>query len=97
VQLRIVIRLGPDDGTTEVENRLSQQILLDQEEKLEDSPGAAIAILEGMNRLELVVADGIRTRGSRSSRPWRKRSQFAINVRRRSSPSGGVYTAAPVA
>ena len=58
VEQPVVIAFVLYDVTAQVENRQRQQLLLDQVQHIDDTPGTAIAVMERVNSLELVVADG---------------------------------------
>ena len=47
-----------DDVAAEVKNGQIQQPFLDEEQAVEHAPGAAIAIVKGVDRLERVMPDG---------------------------------------
>ena len=57
-QQAVVISAVSDDVSAEVENRQAQQTFLNQVQGVEHAPGAAVAIGEWMDGLELVMPNG---------------------------------------
>ena len=55
---RVVVALVFDDVAAEEEDRLLEQALLEEVEDEQDAPGAAVAVGEGVDRLELVMQHG---------------------------------------
>src|SRR5436853_5732153 len=53
----IVFVASPKDVSTEVERGKVEQAILDESQDIEDTTGAPIAVLERMDRFELVVQD----------------------------------------
>ncbi|MNJ49385.1 hypothetical protein D3C77_446110 [compost metagenome] len=58
LQFAVVAPLVLDKVAAEIEHRQVEQPLSHQIEQVEDAAGAAIAVIEGVNALELVVDDG---------------------------------------
>ena len=54
----IVVAARPQDVPTEVERGQIEQAILDEAQDIEDAAGATVAVLERMDRFELVVQDG---------------------------------------
>jgi len=55
LQEAVIIGFGSDDVAAEVEHRDVKQSLLDEVQHIDDATGAAIAIIERVDALELVV------------------------------------------
>jgi len=55
LQQAVVVRLGADDVTAQVQHRNIQQAFLDQVEHVDDAPGTAIAVVERVDAFKLVM------------------------------------------
>ncbi len=55
LQQAVVVRLGAHDIAAQVEHGDVEQTFLDQVEDVDDAPGAAVAVVERVDALELVV------------------------------------------